>query len=150
MKTLTDLPKDIVAAMKEKNKEKVSTLRMLQASVQNKEIALKVETLDDTQFITLATKFKKDLETERGFIVQAGKSLESIDRQIELVNEYLPLFLSVEEIEKRVIAYISENKDTVDAIPERSRVGKLTGIMCKLLKGQAEAKNIGLAIRKVF
>lgn len=152
MKTQKDLQLAIVKAMKEKEqgKETLSVLRMLKASVKNKIIDLKVDNLTDEEFLKVVTKFHKDLEKEKEFIVKAGKDTSNIDNQIRIVKEYLPTLMSKEELKIFITNYLSSKTDFVNGLEERSRVGKLTGLLNKELKGKAEPKLINSVLRELL
>src|SRR5512139_598122 len=100
---------DLTAAMKAKEAERLSVLRMMKAAVKNKEIDL-IKELEDGEvvqvLISLIKQRKDSIEqfTKGGRLDLAGKETA----EIAVIEEYLPASVTEEEMEKAVQDVIHE------------------------------------------
>lgn len=90
---------DIMTAMKNKEKEKLSVLRMVKGAIQLEEINKK-KNLDDNEVISVISK---QIKTRKESIVEFAKGnrqdlIEQTEKEIEILNEYMPEQLSEAEI----------------------------------------------------
>lgn len=90
---------DIMIAMKNKEKEKLSVLRMVKGAIQLEEINKK-KNLDDNEVIAVISK---QIKTRKESIVEFTKGnrqdlIDQTEKEIEILNEYMPEQLSEEEI----------------------------------------------------
>jgi uncharacterized protein len=94
---------DLTAAMKAKEAERLSVLRMMKAAVKNKEIDL-IKELEDGEvvqvLISLIKQRRDSIEqfTKGGRLDLAGKETA----EIAVIEEYLPAAVTEEEMEKAV------------------------------------------------
>ena len=110
MTTRKELKSDIVTAMKAKEKEKVSILRMLDSKILYQLKEADVEELDENEIGVITSKFKADLEKEKEGIVKAGMDTASIDYQIEVISGYLPKMMSKAEVEAFIENYLKDHE----------------------------------------
>jgi uncharacterized protein YqeY len=100
---------DLTAAMKAKQPERLSVLRMMKAAVKNKEIELRKE-LDDAEVVqVLLTLIKQRKDSIEQFT--KGGRLDLADKEtaeIKVIEEYLPAAVADEEIENVVNLVIKE------------------------------------------
>lgn len=103
------LEEDYKAALRAGQKERVSTLRLLKAAIINK-VKEKGEELDDggiLDVLTLAAKQRK--ESYEAFQEGCREDLSAKEqRELEIIQEYLPEALSEEAIASRVEDVIAE------------------------------------------
>jgi len=104
---------DLTAAMKASDKARTSTLRMVKAALQNREIE-KGGALDDDELLKLLRSLVKQ---RRDSIEQyeKGNRPDLVDKEkteIEVIEAYLPQGASQEEIEQAVAAAIAETGAT--------------------------------------
>ena len=100
--TLEQFKKAKIEAMKSKDKDRVSALNV----IITKAMALTIEKravgqeLLESDIDTLLQKAEKELSEEREGFIKAGReeNVISLTNQIEVIKEYLPKLLSVEEI----------------------------------------------------
>jgi uncharacterized protein YqeY len=100
---------DLTAAMKAKDAARLSTLRMVKASVMNREIE-KGEALTDEELTKAMQSLVKQRRDSIEQYEKAGRQ-ELADKEraeIEVIEGYLPQAASREEIEQAVVAAISE------------------------------------------
>ena len=98
---------DIKAAMKAREPERLSTLRMLLSALKNQQIA-SGESIDDDRFVAVvrtAIKQRKDAADQ----FRKGDRLELAEKEeaeIEILSPYLPTQASDDEIREAVRAHI--------------------------------------------
>lgn len=99
-----DLKADKVSAMKERDREKSDTLGVViaKAMLVRVEKKAKGEELTDADVIAVMQKAIKELEDERAGHEKLGRveNVNSLNRQISIVQGYIPQMMSEEEIKK--------------------------------------------------
>jgi hypothetical protein len=112
MSIIEQINNNIKDAMKNKEVQKLSVLRMLNASFKNEAIALgkKDEGLSDEEAIKV---IKKEVKKRKDSVEQytAGNRPELADKEkkeAEILSAYLPEEMSEEELKKIVVEVISE------------------------------------------
>jgi uncharacterized protein YqeY len=101
--------KDMTAAMKAKDAARLSTLRMVKASIQNREIDKGGELSDEELVKALQSLVKQRRDSVEQY-EKAGRTelVEKEQAEIKVIEEYLPRAASREEIEAAVAAAIVE------------------------------------------
>ena len=125
-------------AMKAKEAERLSTLRLINAAIKDREIASRGETTDqevgDPEILAIMGKMvKQRQESARAY--EEGGRLELAEKElneIRVIEEFLPRQLGAEEVEAAIRAAIAESGAT--SIRDMGRVmavlkGKYTGQM---------------------
>ena len=128
------IAKDIVTAMKEKDKVTLETLRMVKGAIQMEEIKAKKELTDDDIALVIGKQIKTRKESIAEF--EKGNRKDLIDQtnaEIKILEEYMPEQLSIEEIDAIVTRAISELGASIS-----SDMGKVMGKVTPLLKGKAD------------
>jgi uncharacterized protein YqeY len=134
-----------ITALKSKDTLKLQTIRGIIALIKNKEIEKK-EPLTDEEVLGVIKKTKKEiLESIESFTKggRADLTLES-QKQLEIVNTYLPAEMSDEELDMAVQALKAANQDAIAKNPKA-----IIGICMKELKSKADSARILAAIQKV-
>lgn len=93
----------LVESMKAQDKFKVSVLRMLKSALQLESINKKGDLTDDE----VISVIKKQVKMRNDSIVEFQKfnkveEVENLEKEIEILKEYLPESLSEEEIDKAI------------------------------------------------
>lgn len=103
---LTKIKTDLMSAMKSKEKDKLSTLRLLVAGIEKEAIQMKLPSseLSDSQIEAVVSKELKKLDAEIDSYKKVGKSTESQDKEKELLNSYMPEPYT----EEQVVAIVEE------------------------------------------
>ena len=104
---------DIISAMKSKDKEKLSTLRLLKGAMQLEEINKKSE-LNDEDLINLIAKQIKTRKESIAEFKNANRQdlVEKTEKEIEILSEYMPEQLTDEEVIKIIEEAFNEVKPT--------------------------------------
>ncbi|MCU9613924.1 GatB/YqeY domain-containing protein [Caldibacillus lycopersici] len=134
MSLLERLNEDMKSAMKSKEKEKLSVIRMIKASLQNEAIKLGRELSEDEELTVLSREVKQRKDSLQEF-ENAGRSdlVEKIKTELTYVNEYLPKQLSEDELIKIIQQAIEE----VGASSKADMGKVMAGVMPKV-KGKAD------------
>ena len=94
---------DVKAAMRSRDKERLSTLRMIQAAIKQKEVDERIE-LDDTQVLAVLDKMAKQHRDSIDQFSKAGRDdlVTKETSELAVVNTYLPQPLSESEIDQLI------------------------------------------------
>lgn len=105
------ITKDLTEAMKAKDTFRTSVLRMLKSALKNEEINKKSPLTDDEvlAIIKKQVKTRKDSMNEYASYNRMDLA-DSLQKEIDILNEYLPEELSDEELEKIVKEKITKVK----------------------------------------
>ena len=128
------IAKDIVTAMKEKDKVTLETLRMVKGAIQMEEIKAKKELTDDDIALVIGKQIKTRKESIEEF--KKGNREDLISKtteEIKVLEKYMPEQLSTEEIDAIVTRAISQLGASIS-----SDMGKVMGKVTPLLKGKAD------------
>ncbi len=138
------LNEEMKLAMKAKDKTRLSTIRMVRAAIQNKEIEKKTELDDDGISEVIANQIKRRKEAIE-FAQQAGRDelVESETTQVEVLQAFLPEQLSEDEIEVLTVKVIEE----VGAASMRD-MGKVMGKLIPQVRGKADNALVSQIVRK--
>jgi len=102
-----------MSAMKSKEAERLSVLRMMKAAVKNREIELRKELEDDQVIQVLGTLIRQRKDSVEQFT--KGGRLDLADKEaaeIKVIAQYMPTAATDEEIESVVEAVIAETGST--------------------------------------
>lgn len=138
------LDKDMIEAMKAKDKEKLTVIRMVKASLKQEQIDYKKEINDDLliDVVNKQIKMRKDsiTEFEKG---NRADLVEKTQNEIDILMAYLPEQLSSEEVIKVIDEIFAEVK------PESQKdMGKVMKEAQAKLKGKADMKEVSTIIRE--
>ncbi len=104
---------DMTAAMKAKDAARLSTLRMVKASVMNREIEKGSDLTDEELTKAMQSLVKQRRDSIEQYEKAGRQELADKERaEIEVIEGYLPQAASREEIEQAVVAAISETGAT--------------------------------------
>lgn len=135
---------DIVAAMKAKDKDKLSVLRMLKGSLQLENINKGKELTDDVVIDVISREIKQRKESIAEFTKGGREDLANeTAKEIEILKAYLPEQLSEEEIEKiidRVFASVAPTS--------AKDMGKVMKEVTPLVKGKADMSHVSALIKE--
>ena len=138
------LNEDMKQAMKAKDKNRLSVIRMVRGAVRDKEINNRAELDDDGVLEVIASQIKK----RKDALEQLRKSnrddlVEAETEQIEVLQGFLPAQLSQEEIEAVIVGAIEE----LGATSMRD-MGKVMGKLVPQLRGKADNSVVSQLVRQ--
>ena len=124
----------VKSAMRERNKEKTSTLRMALSELKKEEIDRREEITNEDSIKILQRMIKQRKESKTQFL-DAGRSelANKENEEILILQDFLPEQLSEEAIKIIVLEAISETQ-----AKEPQDMGKVMGVLKSKLKGNAD------------
>ncbi len=135
---------DIIKAMKEKDKDTLSVLRMVKGAMQLEEINVKHELNDEemTRIISKQIKTRKDsiVEFEKG---NRQDLVDAVNSEISILERYMPEQMSEEDISKVIDEVFSKVNPT-----GHSDMGKIMGMISPLVKGKADMGLVNKLIKE--
>ena len=135
---------EMKSAMKHKNTERLECLRMLKAAVMFKEKETGKTVSDEEAMGALRSEMRKRQQSLEVFREHGRDAeAEATEREIAIIEEFLPRQLDAEEIEVRVRAWLADH-------PQIDHAGRLTGVMKKELGESADGKLLNEVCRKVL
>jgi uncharacterized protein YqeY len=137
------ISEDMKAAMRAKEKERLATIRLIQAAIKQREVDERID-LDDDQVIVVLDKMVKQRKESIAQFTDAGRDELAAKEQaeIDIIQEYLPEALSEAEIE----AMISE-AITATGASEMKDMGKVMGMLKPKLQGRADMGAVSAQIK---
>ena len=137
---------DVIDAMRAKEKEKLGTLRMLQAAVKQREIDERI-VLDDSDIVTVVDKMIKQRRDSAKQFQDAGRN-ELADKELAeiiFLEPYMPSLLSEDE----VITLIEKTVQSTGANSMKD-MGKLMAELKPQLQGRADIGQVSQKIKKLL
>ena len=148
MELFEQVSKDIVQAMKAKDKVRLEALRNIKkVFIEAKTAPGANDTLEDAAALKLLQKLAKQGRDSAELYKQQNRAdlAEAEMAQVNVIESYLPKALSTEEIEVAVKAIIAETG--AQSIKE---MGKVMGVASKQLAGKADGKAISDVVKKLL
>ena len=135
---------DLTAAMKAKDADKLSTLRMVKANIMNRQIEKGGELTDDEITKALQTLVKQRRDSVESYEKGGRTDLAAKESaEIGVIEAYLPQAASADEIDAAVTAAVAETG--ASSVKDMGTVMKAT--MAKLAARSADGKMVSDAVR---
>lgn len=100
MNLVEQLKQDMLTAMKEKDKDRLTVIRMVKAALDKERIDKKVEITDELLIDVVNKQIKMRNDSIEEFKKASRNDLvENVSKEIEVLMKYLPEQLSLEEVE---------------------------------------------------
>jgi hypothetical protein len=132
--------------MKAKDGNRVSVLRFLLSSIQNREIAKK-DALDDDEILAeITSAAKKRRESMEAF--KEGERMDLVEKEeaeLAILQEYLPEQLSPDEI-RSMVQEVVQSTGAISA----SDIGKVMKELMPQVRGKADGKLVNEIVREVL
>jgi len=151
MDLLTKINEDLVVSMKSKEEGsglRTTTLRMIKSAIKNAEIAKrgKGELTEEDILGVLSTMVKQRKESVEQY-QNAGRNdlADKENKEIEVIQAYLPKQLSVEEVDEIIKATIQEA-----GISGMKDMGRLMKELMPKLKGRADGKLVNQRVKEIL
>lgn len=135
---------DLMLSMKNKEKDKLSVLRMVKGAIQLEEIEKKKQ-LDDKEVILVISK---QIKTRKESIEEFKKGnrddlVSQTEKEIEILQEYMPEQLSEEEVNNIIDLAIKEVNPS-----SNSDMGKIMKVVTPKLAGQADMSSVSKIVKE--
>lgn len=134
---------DIIAAMKARESEKLSTLRLLSAAIKQREVDSQ-STLDDAAVIAVIEKACKQRRESIAQYQQANRMdlVEAEQKELDIISTYLPAQMSDDDIAAAVAAAIAQT-----GAASMQEMGKVMGVLKGQLAGKADMSKVSALIK---
>ena len=140
------ITEDMKAAMRASEKERLSTIRLVQAAIKQREVDERI-TLDDTQVLVVLEKMVKQRK-ESIAQFKAGNRPDLVDKEaaeLAVLESYLPQRLGGEEIDAEVARIVAETGASGPA-----DMGKAMAAAKARLAGKADMALVSAAVKRVL
>lgn len=144
MRVLDQLNEDMKEAMRAKERDRLTTIRMIKSSIQNEEISKGRALNAEEELAILSREKKQRLESYEEF-KKANRTdlLEKIEAELAVVDKYLPEQLADDEVRKIVEESITE----VNAESMKDMGAVMNAVMPKV-QGRADGKLVNTFVRE--
>ncbi|MEJ6002381.1 GatB/YqeY domain-containing protein [Paucibacter soli] len=140
------ITEDMKAAMRAKEMDKLSTIRMLLAAVKQKEVDERV-VVDDAALSAIVDKLIKQRKDSISQFSAAGRQdlADKESAELPVLEAYLPQRLSAEEIQAAVLAIV-----TSLGAKGPGDMGKVMGAVKAQLAGKADMSLVSAAVKQAL
>ncbi len=141
------ISKDMISAMKEKDKDTLSTLRLLKSAIDLYLINNKMDRHETTDEVVIEV-VSKQVKTHKESIEEFKKGnrqdlVDGLNKEIELLSKYLPEQLSEEEIRNEIDKVFDKIKPT--SIKD---MGAIMKELTPIFKGKADMKLVNTIVKE--
>ncbi len=139
-----ELLADMKAAMKNKDKEKLSVIRMARAAIKDAAINERKDLSDDEVIKVLSKLVKQNKESLAEFEkAERPEEVAKLNREIEILEDYLPEQLSANELEEIV-------EETIDEVGagDMSDMGQVMGAIMPKVNGKADGSEVNQLVQE--
>lgn len=145
MSLLERLNNDMKQALKNKEKEKLTVIRMIKASLQNELIKLGKTELTEEEELTILSREVKQRKDSLHEFAKADRDdlVEKIKNELTYVNAYMPEQLSEQEL----MAIIQNTIDEIGAA-SKADMGKVMAAIMPKVKGKADGSIISKLVQQ--
>ncbi|AKS38962.1 MULTISPECIES: GatB/YqeY domain-containing protein [Anoxybacillus] len=144
MSLLERLNNDMKQAMKNKEKDKLSVIRMVKSALQNEAIKLGKTLTEDEELTVLSRELKQRKDSLQEF-EKAGRTdlVDKVKEEITVLELYMPKQLSEEELVQIV-------KETIAEVGASSKadMGKVMGAIMPKVKGKADGSLVNKLVQQ--
>ncbi|HWW20243.1 MAG TPA: GatB/YqeY domain-containing protein [Steroidobacteraceae bacterium] len=137
------IQEDMKAAMRSGEKERLGTIRLILASIKQREVDERI-TLDDAQVISVLEKMGKQ-RRESITQFQAGGRADLVDKEnaeLKVISAYMPSQLSAAELDVLIAEAIAQS-----GAASVKDMGKVMNIIKSKAQGRADMAAVGARIK---
>ncbi len=144
MTIFEQLTEDMKKALKAGEKDRLSTIRLLRGQIKNAAIDKGKDLSQEEELLILNNAAKKRRESIEAYKA-AGRTdlVNKEEKELAVVESYLPEKLGEEELEKIIDQVIDE----VNAVTIKD-LGKVMPVIMSKVRGRAEGKKVNELVRK--
>jgi uncharacterized protein len=138
------LNEDMKQALRDGNKFRLSTIRMVRAAIKNQEIELR-RPLEDSDTLNILSRELKQRRDSLQDFERGGREdlVNNVNAEIEIITEYLPKQLTEEEVKAIVVQTMQET-----GASSKADLGKLMGALMPKVKGLADGKLVNVIVQQ--
>jgi uncharacterized protein YqeY len=140
------LESDLKEALRQRDEQRKTTLRLALSAIHNAEIS-KGQALDETETIGIVAKEAKQRREAAAEFVKGGREdlVRQEEEELQILMEYLPEQLSEAEIEARARQVIDE----VGAVGI-GQMGEVMRVLMPEMKGKADGQLVNRVVRTLL
>ena len=137
---------DMKQAMKNKDKFRLTVIRMIRSAIKNLEIAQK-RTLDDDEVLDILQREVKQRKDSLQEFTKAGREdlASDVQAEIAVISEYLPQPMTEEEMK----AVVQQTIQEVGA-SSKADMGKVMGAVMPKVKGRADGRLVNQMVQQLL
>ena len=137
---------DMKAAMRAKDADRLSTIRMLLAAMKQKEVDERVE-LDDAAIVAIVDRLLKQRRDSIAAFAQAGRDdlVAKESAEVAVLQTYLPQRLTADEVASEVAALVAEL-----GAAGPGDMGRVMAAAKQRLGGKAEMAQVSAAVKQAL
>ncbi|KGP90493.1 hypothetical protein N780_04950 [Pontibacillus chungwhensis BH030062] len=145
MSLLERLNQDMKEALRNKEKERLSVIRMVKSSLQNEALKLGKDELTEEEELTVLSREIKQRKDSLQEYKSAGRDdlAQKDERDIEIIQSYMPQQLSEDELD----AIVQETIAEVGASSKQD-MGKVMSAIMPKVKGKADGSLVKQFVQK--
>lgn len=134
---------DMKDAMRAKDKDRLGTIRLIQAAIKQREVDERIE-LDDEQVLVVLDKMVKQRRDSITQYRDAGRDelAAKEEAELEIIQHYLPEALSDDEIDNLIAEAIASS-----AAESMKDMGKVMGLLKPKVQGRADMGAVSARIK---
>jgi uncharacterized protein len=142
---LERLNTDMKQAMKNKEKDRLTTIRMVKASLQNEAIKFGKQELSEEEELTVLSREVKQRKDSLQEFEKAGRQdlVEKIQTELKHVEIYMPQQLSEEEVTAIVKEAIAET-----GAASKADMGRVMAVLMPKVKGKADGSLVNKLVQQ--
>jgi uncharacterized protein YqeY len=147
MAIVDQIQQDVKDAMRARDSDRVTALRMLVAALQSEAKAKRLDELPEAEEIAVLTRERKRrVEAATAFEDGGAPERAVVEReQMEMIDAYLPEQLSEDEVHKLVAEAIAETGATTP-----KEMGAVMKALMPKIQGRADGKVVSGAVNKAL
>ncbi len=132
-------------AMKNKEKDRLTTIRMVKASLQNEAIKFGKQELSEEEELTVLSREVKQRKDSLQEFEKAGRQdlVEKIQTELKHVEIYMPQQLSEEEVTEIVKEAIAET-----GAASKADMGRVMAVLMPKVKGKADGSLVNKLVQQ--
>lgn len=140
------IQEDMKTAMRAKDSERLGVIRLLLAAMKQREVDERID-LTDMDIINIINKMNKQrLDSSSQFLAANRQDLAIKEqKEIEILDEYLPQQLSEPEIDIAIQAAIAGTKAS-----SMQEMGKVMGVLKEQLAGRADIAKVSAKVKSIL
>ena len=141
-----EINKEMKAAMKSRDKDRLKTIRLILSEIKRVEVDERIA-VDDQRTLSILAKMIKQRRDSIAQYDSAGRTeLSRIEKdEITVINEFLPEALTDDEINNLIEKAISETG--ADSMKD---MGKVMGIIRPQIQGRADAGDVSKRVKEAL
>ena len=138
------ITEDMKAAMRAKEASRLSTIRLLLAAMKQKEVDERVELTDADVLAIIEKLVKQRRDSIAQYLAARRQDLADVESyELNLLQSYMPVQLSAEELQAEVMTAISES----GAASARD-MGKVMAVLRARLAGRADMSKVSVLVKE--